>query len=125
MITNLILVHLTRVIQLIPLIFLSVNMYNFPPHAHTFPRLVQRLYVSLQLGIYIKFILRRGRRICLNIKVCPHEDNQLIQHGWSAWAKCSVDVKMISLTEADRSWTASINHSSSIDLMLVSSNDDE
>ncbi len=32
----------------------------------------------------------------------PHEDDQLVQLGWSYWAEFSVDVKTISLTEADQ-----------------------
>ncbi len=43
--------------QMIPLIFISVNMYNLPLHMH----------LSLRLGIYIKLVLHRGRHICLYI----------------------------------------------------------
>ncbi len=36
------------------------------------------------------------------LKVRSHKDDQLVQLKWSVWAECSVDMKIISLIEADQ-----------------------
>ncbi len=51
-----------------------------------------------------------------HLKVRPHEDDQ---------PELNVDVKMISLIDANRSSSASVSRSSSIDSMSVLSNNDE
>ncbi len=56
--------HNTHVIQLIPLVFISVDAYNFPLYVQTLPFTVQQLQPSLQLGIYIELVLHRDQHIC-------------------------------------------------------------